>query len=107
MLSCPRHGPAVPVKMPSMKIPFLLRAAAGLALAQCSAGAQALDPLSYAHPEQVRTSALHLDLKADFAHKILGGYAELSLDWLEHAARSLDLDTRDLAIAKIEGQDAG
>jgi aminopeptidase N len=89
-----------------MTIPFLLRAAAGLALVQCSASALALDPLSYAHPEQVRTSALHLDLKADFAHKILAGYAELSLDWLERGARSLDLDTRSLAIAKIEGQDA-
>jgi aminopeptidase N len=91
---------------PSMTIPFLLRAAAGLALVQCSASALALDPLSYAHPEQVKTSALHLDLKADFAHKILAGYAELSLDWIERDARSLDLDTRSLAIAKIEGQDA-
>jgi len=89
-----------------MTIPFLLRAAAGLALIQCSASALALDPLSYAHPEQVKTSALHLDLKADFAHKILAGYAELSLDWLERGARSLDLDTRSLAISKIEAQDA-
>jgi aminopeptidase N len=89
-----------------MKIPFLLRAAAGLALAQCSASALALDPLSYAHPEQVKTSALHLDLKADFAHRVLSGYAELSLDWIDRGARSLDLDTRDLAIAKVEGQDA-
>lgn len=87
-----------------MKIRFLLQAAAGLALAQCSASALALDPLSYAHPEQVKTSALHLDLKADFAHKVLAGYAELKLDWADSKARSLDLDTRDLSIAKIEGQ---
>jgi aminopeptidase N len=89
-----------------MKISHLLRAALGLALAQYGAAALALDPLSYAHPEQVKTSALHLDLKADFAHKTLSGYAELSLDWIDHEARVLDLDTRDLAIAKIEGQGA-
>jgi len=87
-----------------MTISHLLRAALGLALAQYGAAALALDPLSYAHPEQVKTSALHLDLKADFAHKTLSGYAELSLNWIDHDAHVLDLDTRDLTIAKIEGQ---
>jgi leukotriene-A4 hydrolase len=89
-----------------MKIANLLRAALGLALLQYSAAALALDPLSYAHPEQVRTRALHLDLKADFAHQTLSGYAELSLDWIDHDAHVLDLDTRALSIAKIEGQGA-
>ncbi|WP_036172138.1 M1 family metallopeptidase [Massilia sp. 9096] len=87
-----------------MKISHLLRAALGLALAQYGAAALALDPLSYAHPEQVKTSALHLDLKADFARKTLSGYADLSLDWIDHDARVLDLDTRGLSIARIEGQ---
>jgi aminopeptidase N len=87
-----------------MKISHLLRAALGLALAQYGAAALALDPLSYAHPEQVKTRDLHLDLKADFAHKILSGYAELSLDWIDRDARVLDLDTRGLSIARIEGQ---
>lgn len=89
-----------------MKIPHLLRAAVGLALVQYGAAALALDPLSYAHPEHVKTSALHLDLKADFAHKTLSGYAELSLDWVDRDAHVLDLDTRDLTISKIEGQGA-
>ncbi|HEY1042362.1 MAG TPA: M1 family metallopeptidase [Telluria sp.] len=68
--------------------------------------ASALDPLSYARYDQVKTSALHLDLKADFEHKSLGGFAELTLDWLDKGARTLDLDTHSLAISKIEAQDA-
>ncbi|MBJ7310160.1 M1 family metallopeptidase [Rugamonas sp. CCM 8940] len=66
-----------------------------------AAGAQA-DPLSYARYDQVRTSDLHLDLKADFANKTLSGYAELSLNWLDKSARSLVLDTRDLSIARVQ-----
>lgn len=64
--------------------------------------AHALDPLSYARYDQVKTSALHLDLKADFDKKSLGGYAELTLDWLDKSAKTLDLDTHSLAISKIE-----
>ncbi|PHV06720.1 aminopeptidase [Janthinobacterium sp. BJB412] len=60
------------------------------------------DPLSYARYDQVRTSDLHLDLKADFASKTLSGYAELSLNWLDKSARSLVLDTRDLSIARVQ-----
>lgn len=66
----------------------------------------ALDPLSYAHYDQVKTRAVHLDLAADFAHKTLSGYAELTLDWIDPAARTLDLDTRGLAIARVQAQDA-
>ncbi|MCC6073508.1 M1 family metallopeptidase [Massilia sp. GCM10020059] len=83
-----------------------LRVAAAAFLAQCSALALALDPLSYARYDQVKTSALHMDLKADFAKKTLSGFAELSLDWLDKSARTLDLDTRDLSISKVEAQDA-
>ncbi|MBZ2205954.1 M1 family metallopeptidase [Massilia soli] len=83
-----------------------LRVAAAAILAQCSALALALDPLSYARYDQVKTSALHMDLKADFAKKTLSGFAELSLDWIDKSARSLDLDTRDLSISKVEAQDA-
>ncbi|WP_374039757.1 hypothetical protein [Massilia sp. Dwa41.01b] len=54
----------------------------------------------------MRTRALHLDLKADFTKKTLSGHAELTLDWLDKTARRLDLDTRELTIAKIEAQDA-
>jgi leukotriene-A4 hydrolase len=60
------------------------------------------DPLSYARYDQVRTTDLHLDLKADFARKTLSGYAELTLNWLDKSARSLVLDTRQLSIAKVQ-----
>jgi leukotriene-A4 hydrolase len=71
-----------------------------------STSAYALDPLSYAHYDQVKTRAVHLDLAADFTHKTLSGYAELTLDWLDPAARTLDLDTRGLTIARVQVQDA-
>jgi leukotriene-A4 hydrolase len=89
-----------------MNTSTLLRAAACVILSQWSAYAFALDPLSYARYDQVRTSALHLDLKADFAHKTLAGHADLTLNWIDKSARTLDLDTRDLAIAKVEAQGA-
>ena len=80
----------------------ILRAAACAFLAQCSAFAFALDPLSYARYDQVKTTDLHMDLKADFTKKTLAGYAELSLEWLDKSARTLDLDTRELSISKIQ-----
>ena len=89
-----------------MTTPTLLRATLCAILGTASAQALALDPLSYANYDQVRTRALHMDLKADFAKKTLSGYAELSLDWLDKSARTLDLDTRELTISKIEAQDA-
>ncbi|MFL6676422.1 MAG: M1 family metallopeptidase [Massilia sp.] len=84
----------------------VLRAAACAILGLSGAHASALDPLSYARYDQVRTRALHMDLKADFAHKTLSGYAELTLDWLDKSARTLDLDTRELAIVRVEAQGA-
>ncbi len=83
-----------------------LRAATCVVLSHCSAMAFALDPLSYARYDQVKTSDLHMDLKADFTKKTLTGYAELSLEWIDKSARTLDLDTRELAISKIRAQDA-
>ena len=79
-------------------------AAALLGLAALPAMAQ--DPLSYARYDQVRTTDLHLDLKADFARKSLDGYAELSLNWLDKDARTLVLDTRQLSIARVQVLDA-
>jgi len=92
--------------MNTMHTPFLLRAGACAVLGLASGGALALDPLSYANTDQVRTRALHLDLTADFTKKTLAGHAELTLDWLDKSARRLDLDTRELSIAKIEATDA-
>lgn len=89
-----------------MNTSTLLRASIAALVGAVSANAFALDPLSYARYDQVKTKALHLDLKADFTRKTLEGYAELTLDWLDKKANTLDLDTRDLAIAKIEAQDA-
>ena len=89
-----------------MHTPVLLRATACAILGLHGATAFALDPLSYANYDQVKTRALHLDLKADFAKKTLAGHAELTLDWLDKDARRLDLDTRELAISKIEAIDA-
>ena len=60
------------------------------------------DPLSYARYDQVRTSDLYLDLKADFGRKTLGGYAELTLNWIDKSARTLVLDTNELNIAKVQ-----
>ncbi|HZX28524.1 MAG TPA: M1 family metallopeptidase [Telluria sp.] len=79
-----------------------LRTLACALVAALSAPAFALDPLSYAHTDQVRQTGLHMNLKADFASKTLAGSAELTLEWLDKSARTLDLDTRALSISKIE-----
>ncbi|WP_295999822.1 M1 family metallopeptidase [Rugamonas sp.] len=83
--------------MPTLK-PLRLLAGAMV----CAAAAAHADPLSYARYDQVRTADLHLDLKADFSHKTLTGYAELTLNWIDKSARALVLDTRDLSIAKVQ-----
>ncbi|MCE3263398.1 MAG: aminopeptidase [Pseudoduganella sp.] len=66
--------------------------------------AWAQDPLSFARYDQVRTTDLRLDLKADFARKTLDGFAELSLNWIDKSARTLVLDTRQLKIARVQVQ---
>ncbi|TFW13705.1 M1 family peptidase [Massilia arenosa] len=87
-----------------MKTPIPLRIAA-CALFVVAGQAHALDPLSYSHYDQVRQTDIQLKLKADFDRKTLDGYAELALQWLDPKATVLDLDTRDLAITKIEALD--
>lgn len=85
--------------MPTATIPRAV-----LSALLCCCGAAWADPLSYAQYDQVRTTDLHLDLKADFSHQTLSGYAELTLDWLAPEARNLALDTRDLHIAQVRLQ---
>jgi aminopeptidase N len=79
-----------------------LRISVAVAALLCAAAHA--DPLSYARYDQVRTSDLYLDLKADFSHHTLAGYAELTLDWLDKSARTLVLDTNELTIAKVQVQ---
>jgi aminopeptidase N len=69
--------------------------------------AAASDPHSYANADAVTVRALALDLDVDFDKRELAGTAELRLDWHDPAARTLVLDTRDLAIEGIEAQAIG
>lgn len=86
-----------------MQLKKTLKTLAALLLAAGSMlGAAHADPLSYARYDQVRTSDLHLDLKADFGRHTLSGYAELTLNWLDKSARSLVLDTSELNIARVQ-----
>jgi leukotriene-A4 hydrolase len=71
------------------------------ALASFATSAYALDEHSYARYDRVRVREVYLDLEADFAKKQLAGFAELALDWRRADARTLDLDTRDLAIERV------
>ncbi|MEP6634305.1 MAG: M1 family metallopeptidase [Luteimonas sp.] len=64
------------------------------------------DEHSYAEPDKVATTALALDLKLDFDSKTLAGTATYTLDWKDKSATQLVLDTRDIAIQKIEGEAA-
>ncbi|HEX8602433.1 MAG TPA: M1 family metallopeptidase [Pseudoduganella sp.] len=81
-----------------------LRLAISAALALLATSAHAQDPLSYARYNEVRTTDLYLDLKADFGRKTLAGYAELTLNWLDKNVRTLVLDTRQLTIARVQVQ---
>ncbi|HVJ62156.1 MAG TPA: M1 family metallopeptidase [Tahibacter sp.] len=73
------------------------------ALALVAAGAHAAnDPQSYAETDKVRVTALKLNLDVAFKSSQLIGTAELTLDWRDKAARTLKLDTRDLAIASVD-----
>lgn len=85
------------------KLLALLLAAAPL----LSFAAVTLDPQSYARFDQVRVQSLHLDLKADFERKTLAGFADLALQWEDKAARTLDLDTSELTIGKVQAQVQG
>ncbi len=68
--------------------------------------ARSHDESSFAEPEKVVIKDLALDLALDFDRKQLAGTATYTLEWKDKAAKQLLLDTRDLAIEKVEGQDA-
>ena len=62
------------------------------------------DEHSYAEPDKVVTTNLDLDIKVDFDTKTIAGTAAYTLDWLDKSAKQLILDTRDLTIEKVEGE---
>jgi leukotriene-A4 hydrolase len=64
------------------------------------------DEHSYAEPDKVAITDLALELAIDFEGRMLAGTATYTLDWKAPAARRLVLDTRDLAIEKVEGESA-
>ncbi len=63
------------------------------------------DEHSFAEPAIVVTKNLALDLTVDFRAKQLVGTATLDLGWRDPTATQLVLDTRDLAIARVEAFD--
>ncbi|MFT3754654.1 MAG: M1 family metallopeptidase [Pseudoxanthomonas sp.] len=63
------------------------------------------DESSFAQPEKVAISDLALDLAIDFDNKQIAGTATYTLDWKDKQASELVLDTRDLTIDKVEGDD--
>lgn len=66
------------------------------------ASARSHDESSYAQPEKVAIADLALDLKLDFDARVISGTATYTLDWKQTDATELVLDTRELAIAKVE-----
>lgn len=62
------------------------------------------DEHSYAHPERVVTRHLGLELALDFERRVLDGVATLDLAWKEPSTAdfTLDLDSRELAIHRVE-----
>ena len=66
-----------------------------------------VDEHSYAEPQKVAIDDLALDIAVDFDTKTIGGTATYTLDWKDKTATQLVLDTRDLAIEKVEGEANG
>ena len=65
------------------------------------------DPNSYAQPELVRTSHLHLDLEVDFDTQQLVGEVVLTVVKVSPGVESLILDTRDLGISNVTDLQSG
>jgi len=96
--------PLFPPRNPA--VPFMRLAASSLLALAFDGSALAADPHSYANTDAVGVSAVHLDLAVDFDKRELAGSAELALAWHDEAAHQLVLDTRDLAIERVEAIDA-
>jgi len=85
---------------------FVIVAISGLLLTACAREADkpeaVPDPHSYANPEDVRVTHVHMDLDVDFERRVLDGWAKLDLNWIQGGAGLLVLDTRDLLIHGVE-----
>ena len=66
-----------------------------------------VDEHSYAEPDKVVIDDLALDIALDFDAKTIAGTATYTLDWKDQTGTQLVLDTRDLAIEKVEGEASG
>lgn len=87
--------------------------AAGLLLAGAALAADPADwdtrrdHHSYANPSEMRVTHIALDLTVNFDTRMLTGTATLSVERVRKDAQKLMLDTRDLAIRKIEAETGG
>ena len=70
------------------------------AIAPILTGADAVDPHSYARPQEARVHHVALDLKVDFAAKRIGGTATLDIE-RKPDAREIILDSKGLEIASV------
>lgn len=91
---------------PSPEDPAMRLLSCVLLAALAMPASAAPDPHSYARPDRVRVRELNLDLEVSFERRELAGFAELALDWQKPDARTLDLDTRDLSIARVAYADS-
>jgi leukotriene-A4 hydrolase len=70
-------------------------------------GVRGSDPNSYAETDRVRITHAALDLDVSFESRTLTGSVTLGLDWRDAGAGLLVLDTRDLRVTQVEGDDGG
>lgn len=93
------------MRLPSFLIALLLTLpAAAQVPADAAQGERRTDEHSYSQPDKVRISNLHLSLAVDFPERQLEGYVRLDLAWADKDATELVLDTRDLAIERVEAR---
>ncbi|NZA27174.1 M1 family metallopeptidase [Luteimonas sp. SJ-92] len=78
-----------------------------IASREAPVAAEDRDEHSYAEPDKVVIADLALDLDLDFETRTLAGTATYTLEWKDDGAGELVLDTRDLAIERVEGETDG
>ncbi len=88
--------------MSSRPLSIVTAAVLGAAAVHGEGGPAALDLHSYANPGEVVVRHLALDLEVRFAEKVLAGSAELTVERRRPEAATLVLDTKELAIERVE-----